>query len=238
MTRAPDIRDLKESREFYNGLPDDAGQPPVSAEHRRAIGEIVARYGLIEKVGIHLIHGHSTLPENTVLVGTNDLDHYRFVKQTKLDDLDVNNVHGHIFALTDHGFRPYEYQTGMLPDLSGIDVDAFLEEMASFLRENSLQSLVALQILDSNCKLDMVEFVLPCATIMGRASDVKGYVKSRVTGWRFEMEDGRLCECKANESHGQTGGPQGHIIFNEGAPHRKPETIEEALGVLESRGMI
>ena len=223
---------------MYNGLSDDARQPPVSPQHRKAIGQVLARHGLVEKIGIHLIHGYSTLPEDTVLVETNHDNHYRFVKQTNLDDVDVHNVHGHIFAPTDHGFRPYEYRTGPLPALSGIDVDAFLDEIASFLRENNLQSLVGFQVLDSDCKFDMVEFVLPGATIMGRASNLKGYAKSRVTGWSFEMENGGLRECKANESHGQTGGPQGNIIYNEGAPDRKPETVEEAVGVLESLGMI
>lgn len=200
-----------------------------------AAGAILARYGVLEKVGIHLIHGHFELVEDTVLVGTN-YDNYRFAKATKLDDLHVNNIHGHIYALTESGFRAYEYQTGKPPDLSGIDVDAFLEEFSSFLKMNNLETLVALQILDANCKDDMVELVFPSSTIMVRGSKLRGCVKSRGTGWRFEIENGQLRECKANETHGETGGPDGHLIYNEGAPH--PKTFQEVVEYLVLRGLI
>jgi hypothetical protein len=68
-------------------------------------------------------------------------------------------VHGHIFVLTNHGFHPYKYQTGPLPNLSRVD-SAFLLELAEYLITNKLSKLVGLQVIDPN-PTRMLELILP-----------------------------------------------------------------------------
>ena len=57
--------------------------------------------------------------------------------------IDLSNVFRHIIVLTDHGFHPYDYQTGPLPDLSGVN-SAFLLELAEYMITNELSILVGL----------------------------------------------------------------------------------------------
>ncbi|EJT79321.1 hypothetical protein GGTG_04406 [Gaeumannomyces tritici R3-111a-1] len=56
--------------------------------------------------GIHLIHGHFQIPEGSVMVGTNFEDPaMRWAKITDIATLDASSLHGHIFVLTESGYR-------------------------------------------------------------------------------------------------------------------------------------
>jgi hypothetical protein len=171
----------------------------------------LARYGLLEKIGIHLIHGHFRLLEETVLVGTN-YGNYRWSRARKLDDLDVNNIHGHIFALTDHGFRAYEYQTGKMPDFE-VDMSAFLEELGGFLKTNNLETRVGFEVIDPAHRGRMMwELVLPRhkGTFMAPPSCLKYCSSTRATGWQFRWEDGELGVIRVAD-HAESA-QYGHII--------------------------
>ncbi|POR39632.1 Uncharacterized protein TPAR_00172 [Tolypocladium paradoxum] len=154
-------------------------------------------------VGIHLVHGRFAIPENTVLLGINhDMPRCRWGKATTMQTMDLSNVHGRIFVLTDRGFHPHEYQIGPVPDLSRVD-GTFLPELADFLSTNNLAMLVGLQVIDMYPS-HMLELVLSRGTIMLHASNLNGCVLTRQTGWKFEVENGEPRVCQANEMHGQT----------------------------------
>jgi hypothetical protein len=148
--------------------------------------------------------------------------------------IDLNNVHGHIFILTDHGFHPYEYQAGPLPDLSGVN-NAFLPELAEYLIANELSELVGLQVIDQN-PAHMLELILPQGTIMLDASNLNGCVPTRQTGWKFEVEDGEPRVCQANESHGQT--TTTHKVYNKGDPHPRLESFHDLKHALVKAGIL
>jgi hypothetical protein len=176
------------------------------------------------------VHAHFAIPENTVLLGVNhNMPRCRWTNATTIQTMDLSNVHGHIFVLTDHGFHPYEYQSGPVPDLSRVD-DTFLVEFADFLHTNNLATLAGLQVLDRYPSY-MLELVLPQGTIMLDVSDLKGCVATRQTGWNFKVENGEPCVCQSNESHGETG--KGHEVYNKGDPHPKLETFPEVVDALE-----
>ena len=148
--------------------------------------------------------------------------------------MDLSNVHGHIFLLTDHGFHPYEYQTGPVPDLSDVD-SAFLPELADYLNTNNLSMLVGLQVIDQN-PAHMLELILPQGTVMLDVSNLNGCVPTRQTGWKFELENGEPRVCKSNETHGRHA--NGHDIYNEGAPHPKLETFQDVKNALVEAGIL
>jgi hypothetical protein len=148
--------------------------------------------------------------------------------------MDLSNMHGHVFVLTDHGFHPYEYQTGPVPDLSGVNI-AFLPELADYLNTNNLSTLIGLQIIDQN-PVHMLELILPLATVMLDISDLNGCVPTRQTGWKFESEDGEPRVCQANETHGQHA--NGHDVYNKGDPHPKLETFEDVKNALVEAGIL
>ncbi|KAB5513550.1 hypothetical protein GE09DRAFT_980663 [Coniochaeta sp. 2T2.1] len=245
LTTVPRKQDLKKSREIANGLPDDTDQPPISPQVQKAIGEIVARHGLLEYIGIHLMHSHFDLPEDTVLVGTNH-DGYRWARATKLDDLDVDNIHGHIFALTSRGFHPYEYQTGPLPNLRAVNVGAFLEEFSGYLKMNNFETLVGLEIIDpAHRKEQMWELVLhdSMGTFMAGISQLLGCSSTRETGWQFELETGQLQVIGvAGHAHhatlGHQPGPDRPPGSNQALPSPDLGTFEAVECLLTKRGIL
>ncbi|KAI5295076.1 hypothetical protein KEM55_006343, partial [Ascosphaera atra] len=78
----------------------------------------------------------------------------RWTTVTDVQGLKAEEVHGHIFALTNDGFCAYEYQEGPLPDLSCIKA-GFLEELTSYLRSNGLENVLGLQVLCDQWKKPM-----------------------------------------------------------------------------------
>ena len=148
--------------------------------------------------------------------------------------MDLGNVHGHIFVLTDHGFHPYEYQTGPLPNLSGVD-SAFLLELAEYLITNKLSKLVGLQVIDPN-PTNMLELILPQGTIMLDVSVLKGCVPTRQTGWKFEMENGKPSVSSAKEKHAKTATK--HEVYDEGDPIPRLDTFEDLKHALVDVGIL
>ncbi|KAG9228938.1 hypothetical protein BJ875DRAFT_489394 [Amylocarpus encephaloides] len=224
LNKALKAQDLEESRNIYNILPTDSQQPEILESHIHNLATIFVRNRAEKILGIHLAHAHFAAPEQTAILGVNyDQPYCRWARPTVIQNVDLNNVHGHIFVLTDHGFHPYEYQSGAVPDLSGLD-NAFFPDLADYLNENNLSMLVGLQVIDPN-PAHMLELVLPQGTVMLDISDLKGCVPTRQTGWKFESEDSEPRVCQANETHGQTA--IGHEIYNKGDPHPRLETFQD-----------
>ena len=159
----------------YNVLPTDSQQPEILESHIHNLATIFVRNHAERSLGIHLAHGHFNAPDNTTLLGVNyDKPYCRWARPTAIRNVDLSNVHGHIFVLTDHGFHPYEYQTGPLPNLSGVD-SAFLSELTEYLIANKLSKLVGLQVIDPNPRR-MLELILPVGTVMLDVSNLNGCV--------------------------------------------------------------
>ncbi|KAI1318810.1 hypothetical protein F5Y16DRAFT_406210 [Xylariaceae sp. FL0255] len=226
--------DLEESRNIYNGLPDDSQQPEILDLHIRDLATLFVRNHAHKIFGVHLIHGHFALPQNTALLGTNsDTPCGRWARATEIRAIDLSNVHGHVFVLTDQTFHPYEYQAGPPPDLSRVG-DTFFQELADYLRANNLSSLIGLQVIDHNSAA-MLELVLPRGTVMWEVSNLIGCVPTRQTGWKFEVENCQPRVCKSNETHGTH--ENGHKIYNEGAPCPNLVTLQDVKNALARAGI-
>jgi hypothetical protein len=216
-------------------LPTDSQQPEILESHIRNLAALFVRNHAEGILGIHLAHGHFATPENTTVLGVNyDKPYCRWARPMAIRTMDLSNVHGHIFVLTNHGFHPYEYQTGPGPDLSGVD-SAFLPELADYLNTNNLSTLVGLQVIDQN-PAHMLELVLPQGTVMLDISNLNGCVPSRQTGWKFKLQNGEPRVCKPNETHGRHA--NGHDVFNAGAPHPKLETFQDVKNALVNAGIL
>lgn len=118
--------------------------------------------------------------------------------------------------------------------MSQID-DMFLHDLSDYLYANNLSSFIGLQIVDEN-PANMLELILPQATVMLCASDLNGCISTRQTGWRFETELGQPRVCQANESHGQRATT--HEIYNKGDAHPRMETYEDLKDALLKIGII
>jgi len=210
-------QDLEKSCNLYNELPTDSEQPEILESHISKIAEIFIRHHVEKLLGIN-----------------NNDPHCRWARPIANSTVDLSNVHGHIFVLTNHMFHPYEFQTGPSPDLSGVGND-FLPEFAEYLSKNKLSGHIGLQVIDTNSP-SMLELVLPQATFMLDISALKDCVPTKQTGWKFEEENGNPRVCKGNEIHGTY--KDKHIIYNEGVAHSKPETCQDIINDFVKSGIL
>lgn len=235
LNKALKVEDLEKSRVLYNTLPDDSQQPKILESHIDNLAALFVRNCADGLLGIHLVHAHFSIPKNTAILGANYNEPYcRWARTTTIQTMDLSNVHGHIFVLTDHGFHPYEYQAGPAPDLSGVN-SAFLPELTDYLNTNNLSALVGLQIIDQNTA-HMLELILPQGTVMLDVSNLNGCVPTRRTGWKFEVENGEPRVCQANETHGRTATT--HEIYNKGDPHPRLEDFQDLKNALGEAGIM
>ncbi|ATY66798.1 hypothetical protein A9K55_000547 [Cordyceps militaris] len=235
LTKPLTLEDLQDSRAIYNELPDDAAQPVIPQAHIEALSALFVRHGVHDIFGIHLIHAHFKVPAQSILLGSNyDQPPCRWAKTTTTTDIDLSSIHGHIFVHRNDGFHAYEYQQGPPPNLSNVG-DTFFQELAHYLAANDLSNFLGLQIIDAN-PTSMLELILPQATVMLRITDVSGCISTRQTGWRFEMEQGKVRVCQANESHGQKANT--HEIYNKGDAHPRMETYEDLKKALVQFGIL
>ncbi|KAJ5366195.1 hypothetical protein N7541_000136 [Penicillium brevicompactum] len=189
LDKALQIQDLRRSRTLYNKLPDDSAQPVVANEHIANLAALFVHHNAEKVLGIHLIHGHFEIPENTVMVGTNfENPDLRWAKTMNIDEINPLTIHGHIFALAGNELCPYELQCGPLPDLSRVG-HGFLADFLEYIVKNNLQDIIGLQILGCSDH-SMSELILEQATVMLDSSIVRNAVTSRITGWRFKSING------------------------------------------------
>ncbi|MCJ1377782.1 hypothetical protein MMC17_000878 [Xylographa soralifera] len=234
---ALEIKDLQKSYYAYNGLLDDTEQPPVSEMHIQKLAALFVRYNAHKTLGVHLIHGHSKTPENTVMLGKNFKNPCgRWTKVTEIDAVDLSIVHGHIFVLTKDGFIAYEYQDGPMPDLSSIG-NEFLVDFVDYLVTNGLTNLLGLQVLLDGMDQTMWELILDQGTVMLDAAVVRGCSPTRITGWRFETRDGQPRVCMTNEKHAKmnTGN---HKVFNAGKLQPKLSDVDDLKKALFDVGVL
>ncbi|KAF2184559.1 hypothetical protein K469DRAFT_688571 [Zopfia rhizophila CBS 207.26] len=178
---------------------------------------LFVRHNVHTILGVHLIHGHFEIPEDTVMLGKNFENPLgRWTKPTDMNTIDLNTIHGHIFILKNNEFLAYEYQDGPMPDLSEVGQN-FVAEFVNYITSNGLTDVLGLQVLIDGMESDMSELILERGTVMLDTSKVKGCVPTRITGWKFEVRDGEPRACQANETHAEmTSG--NHKVFNSGKP--------------------
>ncbi|KAK8007188.1 hypothetical protein PG989_001178 [Apiospora arundinis] len=104
--------------------------------HLQEIFQLILDNGVEEKFGVHLIYGHLQNGEDEVMFGkalTKSNIRGAWTRPTRITELDLSNIHGHIFALNpDSQFKAYEYREGPLaaefdPTSSGPDGTVMLD---------------------------------------------------------------------------------------------------------------
>jgi len=49
---------------------DDHEQPNVSEHHLNLLAQLFIRYSVQDTFGVHLIHGHLKIPQDTIMLGS------------------------------------------------------------------------------------------------------------------------------------------------------------------------
>lgn len=153
---------------------------------------------------MHLIHGHSQLDEDSVMLGTT-LTSVRgcWTKPARTTDINLEDIHGHIFKLTSSGnMQAYEYHEGPIMGMNDVD-PGFFHELIEYLKVNSLTNILGLQVLGKEVPDMMCEFVLKDnGTVMLDSRDVKSWSPFRVTG--FVVKHPGTTALQGGESHAKT----------------------------------
>lgn len=202
--------------------------------HLQNLTKIFVKYNVHSRLGVHFIHGHSKLATGTVM-----LRHILtepsgcWTKPVTIEELDLATVQGHIFKLVaGDQFVAYEYAECRVNDVSDISFD-FIRELVDYLRSNSLEGAVGLQILGQDAG-KMVEFDLgDCGTVMLKDQGTRHGDPFRTTGWVFTSEEG-VISFKGQETHAPTvKGPHKVLIDGKLAPN-----IPALRGILKRFGVI
>jgi hypothetical protein len=204
------------------------------------LADIFTRHNVHEKFGIHLLHRHFWLPPNTIMVGETFLNPYcRWAKPTS-NRIDPDSLTGYLFALTEDGWHPYEYQKDFKHHSSTLNTD-FLREVTQYIQENDLSSQVGLQLLASPYdEMDdmTLELLLENSSIMFRFSNLVDCSPVRQTGWQFALDDKNQPQtCQYNESHGTL--PNGdHQVYNQGQFEPKFRDYMQLKDALITKGVL
>ena len=214
----------------YNQLKEDTEQPEVSEDHIQKLAEIFVRYNVEAKFGIHLIHGHFKLEPDTVMLGRHVQKPYGcWTKPCHINDVKLDDIHGHIFALNSVGnFIAYEYREG--PPFNMVDVDSeFLRELIEYIQSNKLEGLFGLEVLREGSQEQFAEFDLgkDGGTIMLKASEANYGRIYRITGWSFEEADG-IVSCSGGTVHAAKKDGN-HQVFVDSKPLRGVPELRMAL---------
>ncbi|KAI1774176.1 hypothetical protein F4818DRAFT_442335 [Hypoxylon cercidicola] len=217
----PTEAELNDSAKLYNTLPYGGDQRQVPEAHLQEILQLILTNGVKDKFGVHLIHGHLQIGKGEVMFGkalTNANARGIWTRPTSITELDLSNIHGHIFVLSsDCRFTAYEYREGPPPAMNSND-NIFIAQFAKFLQKHGLTDLLGLQVL-AGYRAKMQEF------------DLSG---SGPEGWSTEADKTTgIIELKGNDVHApmQNGN---HRLFQDS----KLTDEESRLNVLKREAII
>lgn len=205
----------------------------------KAVGEIFVRHRAQGTFGIHLLHGHFTAPEGTVVLGVQvpmtNTTQACWTKPVPAAELITKPVHGHVFCLqSDRSFVAYEFHEGEASSKGENIGPAFFRDFADFLYRNDLADLLALELLDS--PQDHVQKELqvgPQSTVLFHEKDVIGLSPSTITtGWSFKVGDDGIISCKGGTVYSPK--KDTHAVFVDS----KPLTVEALKKALRGEGII
>lgn len=225
----PTIEQLRESTSQYNSLPDDSEQPHISELHLHSLAEVFERYNVQAKFGLHLIHRHLHLQDDTIMLGHSiEEPSGCWTKPTDLCHITPEDIHGHVFRISGDGHLvAYECRDGRPVDFESVN-PAFFHEFIYYLRTKGLTNVLGLQVLDKEPWKEMVEIVLQdSGTVMLNAESVKIGSKYKVTGWVTRVGDG-MVTFKGGESHATTTKGT-HQVFVDGKPLPTIDALRELL---------
>jgi hypothetical protein len=217
----PILADLQDSTAAYNALVgSEELQSEISNTHLQNLADIFVKYNVHERLGVHLIHGHTKVAAGNVMLGHSFTEPSgRWAKPIQMEEVNLADVHGHIFKLVGGGrFVAYEYVEGKASDLSDISTD-FFKDLVEYLQSHQLEATVGLQILGQSVG-NMAEFDFgDCGTVMLNEQDISHATPFRTTGWVFTHKEG-FVSFKGNETHMETvKGPHKVLIDAKLAPN-------------------
>ena len=128
----------------YNAIKCFTAEPHFGHENIRALGEIILRHGVQDRVGALYVHRHFEMPPDSVVVKYALSDDIEIARMCQIDSLERKDLNGSSFRLLEgRRFQAFEYAVNTpIPPLP----QPFLEEFSQFLANNDLDDVLGLFI--------------------------------------------------------------------------------------------
>lgn len=152
-----DMAQLDMSREMYNVLAHITDRTELQTNIPGNISDllrIIDRHSMGDKFRIHSLHRHTMLPNNSIRFETVAGETgYKWANATPIEDVDLNKAHPTFFKLHDGRLVPFEFAEGPLPIAIETIPEAFFVEFATYVAQNKLADMVALELGDfADCR--------------------------------------------------------------------------------------
>lgn len=180
----------------HNQLPSDHRFPSVdvrSTEFKGA-GAIIAGYKAHNHFWLRLLHRHTKIPEGRVQLRNN----LQQTCATSISDINLKEIHGHIFSVKEGSFFPSEFCQGPPCPNDADTIDkTFFEEFLEYLKKNKLQDVLGLER-KQGCAEPMVEISSDNSSfLLSEQAARDRYGKeilqdAKETTWAIEVKDGVL----------------------------------------------
>ena len=184
--------DFHNAPNYYNRLPHvDNQQRDISASILDKLGDLFLRHAMHTEFGIALLHRHCDTSPTSVMVHTKT-DQDVCVPQ----ELGLRKIRPvlFIFCRTREEYMPLEFEAASESWTERMPSESFLCDLASFLRSESLDTVLGLSRLSST-EDPWFEFMRSDGpgTIAFRSAREINVSKHRVTEWAFSSTNGVLC---------------------------------------------
>lgn len=198
-------------------------------DHLHHLATVIRSYGLMNHIGLHLLHRHFDLPPKTAVLGTrctNPITAW-VAKPTPYEEIDKEKIRPHNLAVIDDVVRPYEFRTGEWN--SGHINSVFWKEAAEYIMGQNLSNVLGLQILQDQSAYEGEIVFLNCTVMLplGNVDSLLGLT----TGWAATHEGTGLSN---NEIHHYDKEKNKHDPINRGSLN----SIADLLGILPQMGLI
>ena len=176
----------------YNEIPHIDDQPFLTTSELIGIGELLVKHEAEGDFGVHLLHRHFEIHDDTVMFNFSDGGN-QYSAMTSVSDLNSDQIQPSTFLLgVDDDFTSYEYC--YLPKPCSIP-EPLASELALHIRTKGLQSFVGIERLNRG-ELDGIWEELPhnaYSTYRTRVTQEDRKDAGKPTAWAFgKGEDGEI----------------------------------------------
>ena len=209
---------------------------------------IIAKYNVQNYFRLRLLHRHMTISEWHILLGktTTELLGY-WTKPTAIIDIDVQNIHGHVFSVDatscTSGVRVKsdllflsEFREG--PPTARDIGSNFFAEFTNCLLARGLEKALGLEALQVQAG-KMVEFSFDIGSLLLKEEEVKaavweerrGQFNLQETGWAITVKDGNVFKTGETRCFTYT---TGHVKVTDS----KAKGVSDVVNILRDKGML
>ncbi|EFZ04008.1 hypothetical protein X797_012101 [Metarhizium robertsii] len=185
------------SARLHNQFPPNTSFPQIDvlSEGFKELCAIITKYNAQSRFRLRLLHRHTTIPKEQILLGTSITKPPGFwTRPTPISDVDLQNIHPHIISVDNEARNgrlfPSEFREG--PPASNWSIESgFFTEFTDYLRVKGWENIFRLEIIQGQTG-KMIEFSFDIGSLLLEEAEVSGQFESQETAWTIRVRDGAV----------------------------------------------